>query len=140
MLIFISCTVWEEDVLALLSNLQHLGLLWSEHLQTQELWWDCSSTDSLPQQLRCSFVQQLQLTGRGVATKSEDAIQVSLRNPPDVINTSAFKISVKKKSGRPGNVHIAKTVFFFSFNTFTVTFIVRNRDIWFFGRHSDRRR
>lgn len=96
LLIFIRCTVWEEDVLALLSILQHLGLLWSEHLQTQEPWWDCSSTDSLPQQLRCSFIQQLQLTGRGVATKSKDAIQVSLRNPPDVINTSAFKISVKK--------------------------------------------
>lgn len=115
LLIFIRCTVWEEDVLALLSNLQHLGLLWSEHLQTQEPWWDCSSTDSLPQQLRCSFIQQLQLTGRGVATKSKDAIQVSLRNPPDVINTSAFKISVKKN--RVGLVMcvLRRLSFFFSF-------------------------
>lgn len=117
-----------ERVLALLSNLQHLGLLWSEHLQ--ELWWGCSSTDSLPQQLLCSFIQQLQLQQRCGYKKSGCCPGIP-EKPSCVINTSACKISVKK-SDRHGNVYIAKIVWFFVcllffFSTFTVTFFCQEQ-------------
>lgn len=92
-----SCTVCEEYVVSVLSDLQHrrfhaLVLTYLDKVICDTI---TQATDSLPQQLCCSFIQQLKLSSRGVARKNKDAIQVSLRNPPYVINALAFKISVK---------------------------------------------
>lgn len=113
-------------LLALLSNLQHLGLLWLLACSGLSTFRPRSQAlTHFPSNYTAASFSSFN-TSRGVATKSKDAVQVSLRNPPDVINTSAFKISVKKIK-QTDKWAYCKDCFFFT---------VRNRDIWFFGRHS----